>query len=67
MLTTNNTERTIKEVNIMVNEEIYKSMRFSAICNIVIGVLLIVSAVAAGVMMFISGGKLLRNKSKIIF
>ncbi|MCR5626377.1 MAG: hypothetical protein K6F99_03565 [Lachnospiraceae bacterium] len=51
----------------MVNEEIYKSMRFSAICNIVIGVLLIVSAVAAGVMMFISGGKLLRNKSKIIF
>ena len=49
------------------NEEIYKSMRFSAICNIVLGVLLIASGVAAGVMMFISGGRLLRNKSKIIF
>ncbi len=49
------------------NEEIYKSMRFSAICNIALGVVLIISGVAAGVMMFISGGRLLRNKSKIIF
>ena len=49
------------------NEEIYKSMRFSAICNIALGVLLVVSGVAAGVMMFISGGRLLRNKAKIIF
>ena len=49
------------------NEEIYKSMTFSAVCNIALGVLLVVSGVASGVMMFISGGRLLRNKSKIIF
>ncbi len=49
------------------NEEIYKSMKFSAICNIALGVLIIVSGIAAGVMMFISGGRLLRSKSKMLF
>lgn len=49
------------------NEKIYNSMKFSAVLNIIIGVILIVFGVTAGVLMLVSGGKLINNKSKILF
>lgn len=49
------------------NEKTYKSMQGAGVCNIVLGIVLVVVGVAAGVLMLISGGNLLKEKSKIIF
>lgn len=49
------------------NERIYNSMKFSAVLNIIVGVILIVFGVTGGVLMLISGGKLINDKSKILF
>lgn len=48
-------------------EKVYKTMRGAGAWNIVIGVVLLVVGVAAGVMLIISGGKLLADKSKVLF
>ena len=49
------------------NEEIYRSMRFSGAVNLTLGVLLLVVWIVSGVMLLISGGKLISGKSRIIF
>ena len=49
------------------NEAIYKSMSFAAVVNIIFGVLLIVTGLSCGILMLISGGKLLHDKSKMMF
>ena len=49
------------------NEHIYRSMRFSGTVNIILGVLLIVVGVVSGILLLISGGKLITGKSRIIF
>lgn len=49
------------------NEKTYKSMQRAGICNIVIGIVVVAVGITAGVLMLISGGKLLKEKSKIIF
>lgn len=48
-------------------EKVYKTMRGTGAWNIVIGVVLLVIGVAAGVMLIVSGGKLLADKRKILF
>lgn len=52
---------------ISVQERLYKTMRNAGIGNLVFGILLIVVGVSAGVLSIVTGGKLLRSKSKIIF
>ncbi len=42
-------------------------MRFSGTVNIILGVLLIVVGVVSGILLLISGGKLITGKSRIIF
>lgn len=49
------------------NEKIYRSMKFSAAVNITLGIVMIVCGIAGGILLLISGGKLLSNKSKILF
>ncbi len=49
------------------NEMIYRSMRFSGAVNITLGVIILVVGVVSGIMLLISGGKLLSGKSRIIF
>lgn len=48
-------------------EKVYKTMKGAGAWNIVIGVVVLTIGVAAGVMLIISGGKLLADKSKILF
>lgn len=48
-------------------EKVYKTMRGTGAWNIVIGVVVMVVGVAAGVMLVISGAKLLKDKSKVLF
>lgn len=48
-------------------EKIYKTMRGSGALNIVVGVIVFVIGAASGVLLIISGAKLLSGKSKILF
>jgi hypothetical protein len=50
-----------------VNEKVFKSMGFSGITGIVTGVVILVVGVAAGVMMIISGSKLMKDRTGIRF
>ncbi len=42
-------------------------MRFSGTVNIIIGVLILVVGLVSGILLLISGGKLITGKSRIIF
>ena len=48
-------------------EKTYKTMRKSGALNIVAGILSIVTGITGGVLLIISGGKLLAGKTKIMF
>ena len=48
-------------------EKVYKTMGGSGALNIVLGVVVLAVGVASGVLLIISGAKLLANKSKILF
>ncbi|MCR4891479.1 MAG: hypothetical protein K5989_04785 [Lachnospiraceae bacterium] len=49
------------------NEAAYRSMKFSAVVNIVMGVIVMLTGITGGILLFISAGKLLNGKSRIIF
>ena len=48
-------------------EKVYKTMKSVGACNIVLGILLIVGAIAAGVVLITKGAKLLHDKSELTF
>lgn len=49
------------------NEKVFKSMGFSGVIGIVTGIVVLVAGVAAGVMMIISGSKLMKDRTGIMF
>lgn len=49
------------------SEKIYKVMGGSGALNITIGVITIVAGIAGGILLIISGAKLLNGRSKILF
>lgn len=48
-------------------EKIYNTMKAVGVWNLVLGILMIVAGVAAGVFLIVSGGKLLKKKSDLLF
>lgn len=48
-------------------EKIYKTMKGAGAWNIALGVVLLVVGIASGILMIVSGAKLLSDKSKILF
>ena len=48
-------------------EKIYKTMGGAGISNIVLGICAIVTGVATGVLLIISGAKLLKKRGKLFF
>ena len=48
-------------------EKVYKTMKSTGAVNIVLGVVSLTVGIAAGVLLIISGAKLLAGKSKILF
>jgi hypothetical protein len=48
-------------------ERVYKTMKSVGACNLVLGILLIVGGIAAGVAVIINGAKLLSAKSDLTF
>ena len=49
------------------NEKLYKAIKNGGACSLVTGILLIVLAVAGGVMLIVNGAKLLSSKSDTLF
>lgn len=49
------------------SEKIYITMKSVGVWNLVMGILLIVAGIAGGILMIVSGGKLLKKKSEILF
>ena len=48
-------------------EKAYKTMTSSGVSNIVLGVVMIVSGLAAGIITLIHGARLLKNRNHITF
>lgn len=48
-------------------EKVYKTMSGAGALNIVLGVVALAAGVAAGVMLIVSGAKLLARKSELLF
>ena len=48
-------------------EKIYKTMKSVGVWNLVLGIVLILSGVAAGTFLIVNGGKLLKKKSDLLF
>lgn len=48
-------------------EKVYKTMRLTGAASIAIGIVVIVTGVAAGVLSILSGARLLKNKKDLMF
>ena len=48
-------------------EKVYKAMKSVGSFNVVIGILMIVSGIALGVLVITRGAKLLKQKSELLF
>lgn len=48
-------------------EKAYQTMRHAGAWNLVMGVVILIMGITLGVMSIIYGGKLIKNKSEIIF
>jgi hypothetical protein len=51
----------------LMNEKVYKTMAVTGAGNIALGVIMLVSGIACGIVAIVSGAKLLKRKSDIIF
>ena len=49
------------------NEKLYKTMGVSGAGNITIGIIAVVTGVVSGVLLIITGARLLKKRSEIIF
>lgn len=65
MHTMNSTEQNRQER--LMNEKIYRTMTTVGAGNIVLGVIMIVTGIAAGVITIVGGARLLKNKSGLTF
>ena len=48
------------------NEKIYTTLSRTGACSVAVGIVTLVTGIAAGVMMIISGARLLKRKSDIL-
>ncbi|MCI8859536.1 MAG: hypothetical protein HFI71_08465 [Lachnospiraceae bacterium] len=49
------------------NEKVYKTMSVAGAGNIAIGIVILVSGITCGILAIVSGAKMLKRKSDIIF
>ena len=59
--------KTHKQEAIKMMEKIYNTMKSVGVWNLVLGIVLILSSLTAGVFLIINGVKLLRKKSDLLF
>lgn len=56
-----------KKQEVICVEKVYKAMKSVGSFNVVLGILMIVSGIAFGVLIIAKGAKLLKHKSDILF
>lgn len=49
------------------DEKVYKTMKSTGIINVVLGIITIAFGVGTGIVFIISGARLLKKKSKVLF
>lgn len=49
------------------NEKVYKTMSVAGAGNIAIGIVILISGITCGILAIVSGAKMLKRKSDIIF
>lgn len=49
------------------NEKVYKTMSKTGAGGIVLGIIVLVMGLVAGILMIVGGGRLLKSKSQIMF
>lgn len=49
------------------NEKVYKAMKGAGAWNMVLGIIILATGVACGILAIINGARLIRHKSDIIF
>ena len=49
-----------------VNEKIYKTMTRTGACNLAVGIITLVTGIAAGILMIVGGARLLKRRSDIL-
>lgn len=48
------------------NEKIYKTMSSTGACSLAVGIIVLTTGIVTGVMMIVSGARLLKKKSEIL-
>ncbi len=48
------------------DEKVYKTICFSGTCNLVLGISVLATGIASGILLIITGAKLLASKKKIL-
>ncbi len=48
-------------------EKVYKTMKGTGVGNIVVGIIILLTGIAAGILLIISGSALIRQKKKLTF
>lgn len=56
-----------REGSFIMEQKIYKIMRGAGAANIAVGIITLVFGIVAGILLIVSGGKLMAGKSKILF
>lgn len=51
----------------MMEQKVYKTMRGAGAANIAVGVIILVVGIVSGILLIVAGGKLMADKSKILF
>ncbi len=49
------------------NEKIYGTMKSAGVLNIIFGIITIAMGIATGIVMIVSGARLLKHKSEVMF
>jgi hypothetical protein len=49
-----------------VNEKIYKTITRTGACNLAVGIITLVTGIAAGVLLIVGGARLLKRRSEIL-
>ncbi len=62
-----NTAHNTFQEDIIMEEKMYKAVSVAGIMNLVLGITVLVSAITWGVLLLVSGGRLLKSRKDIIF
>lgn len=62
-----NMERPNREGGFFMEENVYRAMKSVGVGNLVLGIMIIIVGIAAGVSSIVSGAKLLRKRKDLMF